>query len=194
MIQLNSVYKSFDGRPVLEDFSFTAAEGERVCLRGVSGCGKTTVLRLIAGLEKPDAGTVEITGNPKLSAVFQENRLLPWKTALENVTLPGADETAALDILSRLGLGGEEHKLPAELSGGMRRRVSIARALANPGDIFLLDEPIQGLDDGTAGQVLEVMLRELEGRTVVMVSHDGDEIAALAQRVVELMPAAGTRH
>jgi len=189
MIKLEGISKKFDGRPVLRDFSLTVKEGERVCLMGVSGCGKTTVLRLLAELEQPDGGSVEIAGEPRLSVVFQENRLLPWKTALENVTLAGADAQPALDFLERLGLGGEEHKLPGELSGGMRRRVSIARALANPGELFLLDEPIQGLDDGTAGRVLEVMARELEGRTVVLVSHDEDEIAALAQRVVELVPA-----
>ena len=186
MIKLISVNKSFDGRPVLSDFSLTVAEGERVCLKGVSGCGKTTVLRLLAGLEQPDSGTVEITGEPKLSVVFQENRLLPWKTALDNVTLAGADEDTALRMLERLGLGGEEHKLPGQMSGGMRRRVAIARALANPGQLFLLDEPIQGLDDGTAGRVLDVMSHVLRGRTVVLVSHDEDEISALAERVVEM--------
>lgn len=188
MIRLNDVNKSFDGRPVLRDFSLSIADGERVCLKGVSGCGKTTVLRLIAGLEQPDSGTVQIIGEPKLSVIFQEDRLLPWKTALDNITVAGADEATALRLLEQLGLGGEEHKLPRELSGGMRRRVAIARALANPGELFLLDEPVQGLDDGTAGQVLEVMHRELEGRTVILVSHDDDEISALAQRVIELTP------
>ncbi len=186
MISVESVYKSYDGRTVLKDFSLSVNAGERVCLKGTSGCGKTTVLRLLAGLEQPDSGTVTLSGDPRLSVVFQENRLLPWKTALENITVAGADRQTALGCLELLGLGGEEHKLPAELSGGMRRRVSIARALANPGDLFLLDEPIQGLDDGTAGRVLEVMNRELEGRTVVLVSHDSEEIAALAQRVIEL--------
>ena len=186
MIKLISVNKSFDGRPVLSDFSLTVAEGERVCLKGISGCGKTTVLRLLAGLEQPDSGTVEVTGQPKLSVIFQENRLLPWKTALDNVTLAGADEDTALRMLERLGLGGEEHKLPGQMSGGMRRRVAIARALANPGQLFLLDEPIQGLDDGTAGRVLDVMSHVLRGRTVVLVSHDEDEISALAERVVEM--------
>lgn len=189
MIELKAVCKEYDGRRVLDDFSLTIADGERVCLRGVSGCGKTTVLRLLAGLEQPDRGEVIISGQPRLSAVFQENRLLPWKSALDNITLIGAERETALDYLERLGLAGEEHKLPGELSGGMRRRVAIARALANPGELFLLDEPIQGLDDGTAGKVLEVMSQALEGRTVVLVSHDDEEIAALAQRVIEMVPA-----
>lgn len=189
MIELKAVCKEYDGRRVLDDFSLTIADGERVCLRGVSGCGKTTVLRLLAGLEQPDRGEVIISGQPRLSAVFQENRLLPWKSALDNITLIGAERETALDYLERLGLAGEEHKLPGELSGGMRRRVAIARALANPGELFLLDEPIQGLDDGTAGRVLEVMAQALEGRTVVLVTHDNEEAAALAQRVVEMTPA-----
>jgi len=188
MIKLTSVCKSFDARAVLRDFSLDIAEGERVCLKGVSGCGKTTVIRLLAGLETPDSGSVELSGDPQVSMVFQENRLLPWKTALENITVAGADEHTAMAWLERLGLDGEQHKLPAELSGGMRRRVAIARALANPGQLYLLDEPIQGLDDGTAGRALEEMSRALEGRTVVLVSHDDEEIAALAQRVVEMLP------
>lgn len=188
MIKLTSVCKSFDGRDVLRDFSLSVAEGERVCLKGVSGCGKTTVIRLLAGLEQPDSGSIELAGQPKLSMIFQENRLLPWKSAIDNITVAGADADTAMDYLERLGLGGEQHKLPCELSGGMRRRVAIARALANPGELFLLDEPIQGLDDGTAGKVLEVMAKALEGRTVILVSHDDDEISALAQRVVEMTP------
>lgn len=188
MIKLTSVCKSFDGRDVLRDFSLSVAEGERVCLKGVSGCGKTTVIRLLAGLEQPDSGSIELAGQPNISMIFQENRLLPWKSAIDNITVAGADADTAMDYLERLGLGGEQNKLPGELSGGMRRRVAIARALANPGELFLLDEPIQGLDDGTAGRVLEVMAQALEGRTVVLVSHDDDEISALAQRVVEMAP------
>lgn len=188
MIELKAVCKEYDGRQVLDDFSLSIAAGERVCLRGVSGCGKTTVLRILAGLEQPDSGSVSISGQPRISAVFQENRLLPWKSALDNITVIGADRETAMDYLARLGLAGEEHKLPGELSGGMRRRVAIARALANPGDLFLLDEPIQGLDDGTAGRVLEVMAQALEGRTAVLVTHDSEEAAALAQRVIEMVP------
>ena len=189
MIKLTSVCKSFDNRTVLRDFSLDVAEGERVCLKGVSGCGKTTVIRLLAGLDRPDSGSIELSGEPRISMIFQENRLLPWKSALDNITVAGADHDTAMDFLERLGLGGEQNKLPAELSGGMQRRVAIARALANPGELFLLDEPIQGLDDGTAGKVLEVMSQALEGRTVVLVSHDDEEIAALAQRVIEMVPA-----
>jgi len=188
MIKLTSVCKQFDGRDILRDFSLHIAEGERVCLRGVSGCGKTTVLRMLAGLERPDSGTVVINGSPRISVVFQENRLLPWKSALDNITLVGAEKDRALELLEMLGLDGEHNKLPGELSGGMRRRVAIARALASPAELYLLDEPIQGLDDGTAGRVLEVMSNVLEGRTVVLVSHDEDEISALAQRVIDMKP------
>lgn len=190
MIKLESIDKSYGQRPVLRGFSLDIAQGERVCLKGVSGCGKTTVLRLIAGLVQPDAGTIELPDDVRFSVVFQENRLLPWKTALENVTVAGADTETALNVLERLGLSGEERKYPAQLSGGMQRRVAIARALANPGDVFLLDEPIQGLDDGTAGRVLDVMNKALEGYTVVLVSHDEDEISALARRVIELEPVS----
>ncbi len=188
MIKLTSLCKQFDGRDVLRDFSLQINSGERVCLRGVSGCGKTTVLRILAGLETADSGTVEMAGHQRISMIFQENRLLPWKSALDNITLIGADKARALELLELLGLGGEHHKLPGELSGGMRRRVAIARALAAPADLYLLDEPVQGLDDGTADRVLEVMAKTLEGHTVVLVSHDDTEIAALAQRTVDMAP------
>jgi len=188
MIKLTSVCKQFDGRDVLRDFSLQINRGERVCLRGVSGCGKTTVLRILAGLESSDSGTVEMADYQSISMIFQENRLLPWKTALDNITLVGADEEKAMELLELLGLDGEQHKLPGELSGGMCRRVAIARALASSADLYLLDEPIQGLDDGTADRVLEVMAKTLEGCTVVLVSHDETEIAALAQRTIDLTP------
>ncbi len=189
MIKLDSVCKKFDGRTVLQDFSMEVKHGERVCLRGVSGCGKTTVLRILAGLETADSGTVSISGQPVISVVFQENRLLPWKSALDNITLVGAGRERAMELLAALGLEGEEHKLPSELSGGMCRRVAIARALAVPAELYLLDEPVQGLDDGTAGRVLDFINRELEGKTSVLVSHDEEEILALAQRVIDLVPA-----
>lgn len=184
MITMQDVNKSFDGREVLRGLDLVIGKGERVCISGESGCGKTTVLRLIAGLEKPDSGIVQLCDKARLSVVFQEDRLLPWRTALENVTAVGVDSETAREMLARLGLAGEEEKYPDQLSGGMRRRVAIARALAVPADIFLLDEAIQGLDDGTAGRVLEVLDKALEGRTAVIVSHDSAETAALARRTV----------
>ena len=186
MISVDNVTKCFGERRVLDGFSLNVAEGERVCLSGPSGCGKTTLMRLIAGLERSDSGEIIMPQEARLSVVFQENRLLPWYTALENITAVGVERECALEWLRKVGLAGEHDKLPSELSGGMSRRVAIARAMASGGDIFLLDEPVQGLDDGTADMVLGVLSESLADKTVIMISHDRTEIEKLAQRVIVL--------
>lgn len=186
MIKISSVDKGYLGRTVLNGFSLDIAEGERVCLSGVSGCGKTTLLRLVGGVETPDSGTITIESGQKLSVVFQEDRLIPWRNALQNLLDCGAEKERALFCLKELGLSGEEQKLPMELSGGMRRRVAIARAFSIPATLYLLDEPVQGLDDGTAGRVLGFMQKELEGKTALIISHDEAETAALGTKLLRL--------
>ncbi|HPU59111.1 MAG TPA: ATP-binding cassette domain-containing protein, partial [Candidatus Avimonas sp.] len=144
-VSLIDVSYSYDGqKKVLDGFSFEFPEKGAVCLMGPSGCGKTTLLRILAGLERPQRGTVEGISGKKPSYVFQENRLLPWLTAVENVAVAAAGEnkhSEAESLLKRMGLAGSEHKYPKELSGGMKKRVSIARALAAKGDFLILDEP-----------------------------------------------------
>lgn len=156
-----------------------------VCLWGASGCGKTTVLRLLAGLEKPSAGVVHSAD--RVAMVFQEDRLLPWRTALENVTVIGADEVAARELLANLGLTEEEiGAYPRHLSGGQQRRVALARALAAESDILLLDEPFNGLDEGTWQDVVPLIRQTAKSRPVVLVTHIREQVQALDATVIPL--------
>lgn len=184
MIALQHLSKSFGEKTILRDFSLEFAPGIITALLGPSGCGKTTLLRLAAGLEKPDSGEVLRDSGARLSFVFQEDRLLPWFSALDNLTAAGISKDDALRDLARVGLAGEEHKKPAELSGGMRRRLSIVRALAYGGDFFFLDEPLQGLDPGTASSVLSLLRQRLEGKTGLLITHNPEEALALAGQIV----------
>lgn len=184
MIALQHLSKSFGEKTILRDFSLEFAPGIITALLGPSGCGKTTLLRLAAGLEKPDSGEVLRDSGARLSFVFQEDRLLPWFSALDNLTAAGISRDDALRDLARVGLAGEEHKKPAELSGGMRRRLSIVRALAYGGDFFFLDEPLQGLDPGTASSVLSLLRQRLEGKTGLLITHNPEEALALAGQIV----------
>lgn len=186
VISLKNIYKSFDGRAVLQEVNLSVAPAERVCLVGASGCGKSTLLSIAAGVLEPDSGDVMLCEGVRMAYLYQENRLLPWLTALENITVTGVSEDYARAMLERVGLGADTHKKPKQLSGGMKRRLAIARALAYGGDIYYLDEPLQGLDDGTAGQILRVMLEELTGKTALIVSHSSAEIEALATRIINL--------
>jgi len=170
LVALHEVYKSFHHLPVLEGIACDVKEGEVVSLVGPSGCGKSTLLRLMSGVETPDRGQVERRFR-RVGFVFQEPRLLPWRTALENValvlleTVPDREhrEARVRDLLARVGLDGFEAYHPAQLSGGMRQRVSIARALAVEPDFLLLDEPFAGLDFALRMRMIE-FLRLFAGR------------------------------
>ena len=168
MVELKNISFSYGALKVLEDFNLTVNAGESICLWGKSGSGKTTVLKLILGLIKSDSGSV--SAPDKISCVFQEDRLIPSLSALENVALVSNRESAAAR-LGDLGLSDSLDLLPEELSGGMKRRVAVARALEFGGDILLLDEAFSGLEDALAKQILEKILKEFEGRLVVAVTH-----------------------
>ncbi|NLO13773.1 MAG: ABC transporter ATP-binding protein [Clostridiales bacterium] len=186
MLALYEVTKRYGAQTVFEHFTLGIAPGERVCLMGASGCGKTTALRLLAGLELPDAGRVSREG--AISLVFQEDRLLRALTPLGNLRLvTGRAAGGQLEgLLSRLGLGDSLNKPVRELSGGMRRRVAIARALAVPFDALLLDEPFKGLDADTRSQAARVILEEAKGKTILLVAHDPAEATLLDARVIHL--------
>ncbi len=179
-IQFDKVTFSYGDIPVLREFSLTLPEKGAVCLFGPSGCGKSTLLRLLAGLEQPQAGRITGLLEKRFTVVFQENRLLPWISAVENVALalPGRNRQnreRAADWLRLMGLAEEVDSLPFTLSGGMQRRVAIARALAAEGDILLLDEPFTGLDDERRRDIVAVIRKTYADRLVVLVTHSEEE-------------------
>ena len=192
--------------PVLVDVSLEAGKDELVAVTGPSGCGKSTLLRIIAGLIKPSSGTVKVLGSevrgPRedIAMVFQNFVLLPWKTSFENVMfglasrsdLTEEDKRAkANNALDVAGLAGFESVYPGELSGGMKQRVGVARALATEPKVMLMDEPFSSLDDLTAERLRRetytlLINPQTSVKTVILVSHNVEEIIELADRVVVL--------
>lgn len=184
-IVMDNVSFRYENTAILDDVTWHLPKSGVVCLWGVSGCGKTTALHLLAGLKKPQSG--KITGVGRVAMVFQEDRLLPWCTALENVTLVGADESSARELLTTLGLTDDEMvAYPAYLSGGQQRRVALARALAAESDILLLDEPFNGLDEGTWQDVVPLIQKAALGRPVILVTHIREQVQALMASVISL--------
>ena len=183
-MKLDHVSKSYQGRTVLRDFSLELPDRGFCCILGPSGAGKTTLLRLMAGLEQPDSGTVTVSA--PVSMVFQEDRLLAHDTVLENAAL-AADPQRAKELLVRLGLAEWLFRRPAQLSGGMRRRVAIARALAAPAGVYLMDEPLKGLDRDTKQAVLALIREETRNGLLVLVTHDPEE-ARGADQIVTVEP------
>ena len=175
MISIDNVSKEYKGKQVLEGLSLKMPDVGIVRLMGRSGEGKTTLLNIIAGLKKPDSGSVNVSGS--ISMVFQEDRLLRWESALENVRLAANGKTSPEKILSELGLGSELNTRVKELSGGMARRVAIARCLAHEADIYIMDEPTRGLDAETAAQTVETVRRYTKDGLLLVVTHDPDEFA-----------------
>ena len=192
-VRLRNVSFAYGATPVCHDLTWELPAKGVVCLWGPSGCGKTTLLRLLAGLEKPADGAV--LGIERVSMVFQEDRLLPWFSALENVTVSGVDPSTAADLLGSLGLTEEEMAaLPAHLSGGQQRRVALARALAADSDLLLLDEPFNGLDEDTWQNVIPLISSCAADKPVVLVTHIREQADALAASFVSLKatPLTGT--
>jgi len=203
MIALKNVSKRFDnGTLALQDLSFEVASGAFVSLLGPSGCGKSTALRIAAGLLEPDSGSVAYRDQkPEIGFVFQEPTLMPWADALTNARLAldlkktardEANDRAAL-ALAQVGLKGFERAYPRELSGGMKMRVSIARALAGRPKLLLLDEPFAALDEITRNGLGEDLLRVWRefALTVLFVTHSVGESSYLSQRVLVMTPRPG---
>lgn len=184
-LKIDHLTKNYNGKTVLEQFSLQLPSTGTVCLFGPSGCGKTTLLNCIAGLEPFDSGEIEGTGNGRISYLFQENRLLPWISAKDNITAvlrgkAGQNAEQAEKWLSLVGLAEAGNKRPAELSGGMRRRVALARALAYGGDLYLMDEPFQGLDAERRDEMIALLQKETAGALKIIVTHDFEEAEMLA--------------
>lgn len=184
-IHLDHISFEYGRREILSDFTLTLPGVGVTILRGPSGCGKTTLLRLLAGLEQPRSGQITGVCPRETAFLFQENRLLPWRTAEQHLTdvLPRDRREEAERWLALTELTGEEHSYPAALSGGMCRRLALARCLALGGRLYLLDEPFAGVDPQRASRIM-TGLRALPA-PVLLTSHE-DHILSLAHRVIDL--------
>lgn len=186
MIEIKALTAAYGENIVLESCALTVPDGGRAALMGPSGCGKTTLLRAAAGLLRPASGSADAGG--RVAFVFQEPRLFPWLTAEQNVAavLPGRGGGTARELLRRAGLSGAEaEKYPGELSGGMRQRVSLCRALAYGGDALLLDEPFKGLDEDLRRSIAALILERASGAAILLSTHDAREAELLGADVYE---------
>lgn len=204
IISVQNVGVVFGQQTVLESVSFDLKVGEFVCIVGASGCGKTTLLRVIAGLAAPTTGDVSFQGQPvraprrELAVVFQDygKALLPWRTAYENVSLalearktPRPERRDIIEsVLARVGLGDHADKLPSQLSGGMQQRLQIARCLAQQPTVLLMDEPFGALDAMTRQSLQDEVSRLASdtGISVIFVTHDLEEAIYMGDRVISL--------
>lgn len=204
-VSFRGIGMSFGATRVLEDIDLDVTEGEFVCLLGPSGCGKSTLLNIVGGFVRPTEGTVSIDGepvtgpDPRRIFVFQERGVFPWLTVEENIGFglfrlpPNEQRERIAHYIAMVGLKGFERSYPRELSGGMKQRLEVARALAVDPDVLYLDEPFGALDSITRLQMRRELLRiwEAERKTVLFVTHDIEESVQLADRVVVLSARPG---
>ena len=187
-IVINDLTKSYNGNPVIEHFSITVKAGERIAFMAPSGYGKTTLLKLILGLIEPDSG--QISGVPEnVSVVFQEDRLSENFSVKTNIRFTKSKNFPASEIdkvLKSLKLVDFASKPVKDLSGGMKRRVAIARSLCADFDLLVLDEPFEGLDDALKYEIIAFLSEYSKGKTIIMVTHNIDEAKALDCRIVKL--------
>jgi len=197
-LEIKNLYKKYDGNTIFKDFSIGFPEGTITCILGPSGCGKTTLLNIIGNMLKPDRGTLTGFDSKAASYIFQDPRLLPWKTVEDNILfvinkeLPEEERRRKADQFIRLVDLEEFAKYyPSKLSGGMRQRVSIARAFAFPSDIILMDEPLNGLDIKLKLNLIRIfsLIWQADKRTVIFVTHDVDEALLLGNQIVVLSQA-----
>lgn len=182
MIHIENVSKAYGDQRVLQNLSADFHPGARVAVMGPSGVGKTTLARLLLGLERPDAGHIAGTEGLRFSCVFQEDRLCPGFPAGDNVALvlPRPRWVGIDGALAALGLAGEDRQKPVrELSGGQKRRVALARAVEAESEVLVLDEAFKGLDDENRRRAYEYLLGRLGTRTLLLITHDADEAVAL---------------
>ncbi|WP_113671475.1 ABC transporter ATP-binding protein [Vallitalea guaymasensis] len=190
MIKLNNISKAFDDLTILKDFNLSIDEDKIVCFLGASGCGKTTLLNIISGTLEYDSGSIEGIDN-NVSYIFQDTRLLPWATIENNIKFVlKSNKNINVDQLTKkyidiVKLGKFSDYYPKQLSGGMKQRVSIARAFAYRSEILLMDEPFQGLDYDLKIELINAFLElwEEDNRTVIFVTHDLDEALLLSDKI-----------
>ena len=197
-LQVKNISKSYNGNFLYRDFNIEFSEGTITCILGPSGCGKTTLLNIIGKVIPPDSGNLIGFDDKQFSYIFQEPRLLPWKTVRGNIEfvlsrdLSADERKAQVELLIRLvELEGFANYYPSQLSGGMRQRVSIARAFACPSDIILMDEPLSGLDITLRQNMIRwfSQIWRSDRRTVIFVTHDVKEALLLGNQIVVLSQA-----
>ncbi|MBE6963690.1 MAG: ATP-binding cassette domain-containing protein [Ruminococcaceae bacterium] len=187
-LRVEKLCKAYHGEAVLSDVSFTAGVGV-TCIMAPSGTGKTTLLRLLLGLERADSGTISGVEGCRWAAVFQEDRLLEHLDAMGNLRFAlgsALDEAAARGLLAELGLADAEGKPVREYSGGMKRRLALARALLAPADALLLDEPFTGLDEENRTCAMACIRRASAEKCVLLVTHEETDAAALGAEILRL--------
>lgn len=188
MIKFNNINKWYKGesnnKQILDSFSYNMPDKGIICILGVSGCGKTTLINIVAGIVKSDSGTINGIENIKVSYMFQEDRLLPWISAIENILAVNNNKNRCIDVIKSVGLYGEEYKKPGSMSGGMRQRVALARALAFGGDLYLMDEPFKGVDTVLKNSLMELVRKSIQGKLCIFVTHDIEEAATLSDIIL----------
>lgn len=188
-IEVQGISKNFSGLEVLHNFSVVIPYGEIACIMGPSGVGKTTLIHILLGLIKPDSGMIQGIDGKTMSAVFQENRLCEQFDAIENVKLVLSEKMTSDRIrqeFTKVYLTEYENKPVQKLSGGMKRRVAIVRAVLANTDIIILDEPMKGLDLELKVKVLHYLKEATKGKTVIMVTHDREEALILGAKIIEI--------
>lgn len=188
MLKIEDLSFSYGTQSIIKNLSLTIEQNGVYAIMGPSGCGKSTLFSLISGLLKPDSGSIT-TDAEKLSFSFQEARLLPWETAEQNVNFVLGSKKNALQkargALLKVGLGEDRTKYPGELSGGMQKRVSLARAFAAGGDLILLDEPFAGLDTETKAGIIENVKEIGKNSIILLITHDINEANDCAEKVFD---------
>ena len=185
-VRLDNIKKSYNGKAILNGLTFEAKRGQPICLFGQSGCGKTTVLNIIAGLTKANGGSI-IGNEGRISYVFQEDRLLEQLSAKENIMLTARNRKAADSFIEAAGLSECIDMYPADMSGGMKRRTAIARAVAFDGGIMLLDEPFNGIDAGRKKAIAECLKSFVSDKLCIMVTHDRTDAGLMDAEIFEII-------
>ena len=190
-IKVDHVSKAYGEQQILRDLCCVFPEGKTTCIRGRSGCGKTTLIRLLLGLDIPDKGKIEVISDRKISAVFQEDRLCENLSAASNIRLVCTETISDRELeeaYKAVALTEVWQKPVRELSGGMRRRVSILRALLADSDCVIMDEPLRGLDEKTRTKTIDYILKKTEGKTLIFVTHEEQEAVWLkADKTLKFM-------
>ena len=188
-ITLNHISKTYHGKKVLDDINLEFSENKFTCIMGPSGDGKTTLLHILMGLVKPDAGTIDGVRGKQIATVFQEDRLCEEFDAITNIEMVLGKQKNSVDIqkeLKKVELMDYENKPVAQLSGGMKRRVAILRACLKEADIYIMDEPLKGFDEELKIKVISYIKEKLKGKTVIIVTHERSEVEILEAELINL--------